>query len=94
MEVFKWFTVERSACAMSEKKLLLDIGNTRLKWAYAEGFELKKDRVSAGTPEEFKAHCQRHAEQAPDRILLSSVAGLPAIQAVANICRNTWGTPG
>ena len=77
---------------MSETKLLLDIGNTRLKWAYAEGAELKKDRVNAGTLGEFKAHCERNKENPPGRILLSSVAGLPAIQGIANVCSNTWST--
>lgn len=72
--------------------LLLDLGNTALKWAVLEHGEwLDRGRIEAAElaqPGVFEQAWQRL--EPPTRVLLSSVAPLPGVQQIAAWCRGTW----
>ncbi len=76
------------------KRLLIDLGNSRLKWAVAEGDRLvtaPESLALQGTPlTERLAQRWRHLPP-PDQIAVSSVAGPEADNALARCCAERWG---
>ena len=76
---------------MPEKQLLLDIGNTRIKWCHALQGRLQPGTADAGSLEEFVQHCARQDTPIPDEVLISSVARPALVEAAIGVCRTTWG---
>lgn len=74
---------------MAENVLLIDQGNTRLKWVRARGGELLEDTAGRGDFEAFTRACEE--QEAPDSIRLSSVAGEDAVSGLVEFCRACWG---
>lgn len=75
---------------MAKRHLLLDIGNSRIKWCYALDGGLQPGSLDAGSLDEFAEHCQRAPEGVPDRILLSSVSAHALVEAVAACCQQRF----
>jgi type III pantothenate kinase len=78
---------------MPESCLLIDLGNTRVKWAWAHDGE--PDPVSAGQGDEagFERACLAAGQPAPTEILLSSVAGEERTRRVVGLCARLWNAP-
>jgi type III pantothenate kinase len=76
---------------VTEVALLIDQGNTRLKWVLARNGEI--DEISAGQGDfaAFKRACRHEAFVEPDTVLFSSVAGSEDTQALAGFCESRWG---
>jgi type III pantothenate kinase len=73
---------------MSERRLLIDQGNSRVKWLWAEGHVLDEASAGRGDSEAFTAACE--AGERPAEVLLSSVAGPAAVQPIFDLCRRLW----
>ncbi len=76
---------------MAEQIVLIDQGNTRLKWVLAIDGEI--DEASAGHGD-FEAFCQAFGSQAPvqpQAVLFSSVAAEDEARALAQFCLSRWG---
>jgi type III pantothenate kinase len=76
---------------MSKKRLLLDQGNTRIKWLWADGPEIDTNSAGTGGIGELLSACSEDSAAEPEEVLLSSVAGEQHIAAVAHFCKETWG---
>ena len=76
---------------MADVKLLIDQGNTRLKWVLARCGEIDKESAGHGDLEVFMQTCQRDALFHPDSVLISSVAGREEARALAGFCESRWG---
>ena len=75
---------------MTRQVLLIDQGNTRIKWAGAVGEEIDPNRFGYGTPEVFEK-AMGELPWWPDEVTISSVAGADQQQAIARYCRSLWG---
>jgi len=78
---------------MNEAQLLIDIGNSRIKWIWAEDGRLQTDRAGQGDFTEFEQACRPSSASRPVEVLLSSVAGAARAQQVAAMCTERWDTP-
>jgi type III pantothenate kinase len=76
---------------MPESSLLIDAGNTRVKWIRAEGGALDESSFGHGDHEAFLEAARKAKSDAPDRILLSSVSGLGLSRALVAACDEVWG---
>jgi len=75
---------------MPEPVLLIDHGNTRLKWVLAMNGEIDTSSSGRGNLEEFRRACSQF-KQAPGAVSLSTVADKEHIQSVEKFCRDSWG---
>ena len=75
---------------MPEPVLLIDHGNTRLKWVLAINGEIYTSSAGRGNLEEFRRACSLF-KQAPGAVSLSTVADKEHIQSVEKFCRDSWG---
>ncbi len=73
--------------------LLLDIGNTTIKWAQAEGTRLLDSGHAAHRDSDFAALAGAlwHADEAPQQIVVSNVAGAAMADRVAAWSQRSWG---
>jgi type III pantothenate kinase len=72
--------------------LLIDIGNTNLRWATQDGREIgpaESVRHGGGAPLDLLAAWERLA--APERVLMANVGGAPVGVAIAGAVRAYWG---
>ena len=76
---------------MNKETLLIDQGNTRLKWMLARGGELLAESAGQGGSREFVDACRTGRLHQPRSILLSSVAGNLAAKELADFCESQWG---
>jgi type III pantothenate kinase len=76
---------------MFELSLLIDQGNTRLKWRFARDMRLLPDAGGQGDFEAFRRALGEPGQQAPGRVLLSSVASAQSAQTVLEFSRSAWG---
>jgi type III pantothenate kinase len=76
---------------MVEEILLIDQGNTRLKWVLASKGELRMETAGRGDLKEFMRACETAGLQQPGSVLLSSVAGNDAARELVGFCRSQWG---
>lgn len=78
---------------MPDRKLLIDLGNTRVKWAWARDGEVDTDSSGQGDPAEFeRVHLEKEG-LAPAEVLLSSVAGEERTRRIADVCGQLWNAP-
>jgi type III pantothenate kinase len=73
-------------------QLLIDIGNTNLKWAPCEGAalgEMQRVRHHGALPIDLHAAWERLPT--PDEILVASVGGGVILDALVRTCRSRWG---
>jgi len=76
---------------MAKTSLLIDQGNTRIKWVWARNGELEKESAGSGGFDAFQADCRSHGRLVPDAVLLSSVAGMEKTKPIAGFCASEWG---
>jgi len=70
-------------------KLLIDAGNSRLKWATWDGVGLSAIGVAENVERDLAALWAE--DVAPDAVWIASVAGAPANAALAGAVRQRWG---
>jgi type III pantothenate kinase len=75
---------------MSETRLLIDIGNSCIKWAWAQGSELETERSGQGDFAALERACRPDAASRPDEVLLASVAEADRARQVAELCTVRW----
>jgi type III pantothenate kinase len=76
---------------MPELSLLIDQGNTRLKWVFAREGEILPDTAGRGSIDQFAAVCKAAGAKAPARVLFSSVASEGDIKRVVEFSQACWG---
>jgi type III pantothenate kinase len=76
---------------MSRIRLLIDLGNTRVKWVWARGRTLETDRAGRGDIAALAGACRADHTARPDAVLLSSVAGAALTREVEDLCLACWG---
>ena len=75
---------------MAERTLLIDRGNTRLKWVEALDGVIVEESVGRGNFGAFVKGCRSEAFRPPSRVLFSSVAGEEAANELAEFCTAEW----
>ena len=76
---------------MTEQVLLIDQGNTRLKWVLAQGVELEEDSAGHGGLVAFIQAFGPENPVRPDAVLFSSVADPADVRALSEFCASRWG---
>lgn len=76
---------------MTSRILLIDQGNSRLKWILAADASLREESAGSGDLKAFTWTAHAGGLNQPDAILISSVAGIPAAQELADFCQELWG---
>jgi type III pantothenate kinase len=76
---------------MVESKLLIDLGNSRLKWVCARNGKIDKESAGSGDFESFSLLQSTVSGEGPGSVLVSSVAGSAGAQKVARFCETQWG---
>jgi type III pantothenate kinase len=76
---------------VADATLLIDQGNTRLKWALARNGEIDEKSAGQGDLEAFTQACRPGSAIRPASVMLSSVAGSEDEQALAGFCESRWG---
>jgi type III pantothenate kinase len=76
---------------MTEATLLIDQGNTRLKWVLSENGEILENTAGSGDARYFMEVSRRGDLGQPVAILLSSVAGSAAVQELDGFAKSHWG---
>ncbi len=76
---------------MVESKLLIDLGNSRLKWVCARNGKIDKESAGSGDFESFSLLQSTVSGEGPGSVLVSSVAGSAGAQKVARFCQTQWG---
>jgi len=75
---------------MSDARLLVDIGNSRIKWVWAEGGELLPERAGQGEFPDLERACRPAVASRPSEVLMASVAGADRARQVAELCSVRW----
>ena len=75
---------------MADAILLIDQGNTRLKWVLARDGEIDENSAGHGDLETFMQAFRPQTSIHPGSVLLSSVAGKDDARALADFCESWW----
>ena len=75
---------------MADTTLLIDQGNTQLKWIIALNGSLQEASAGQGNLEALIRACRAGNFDQPDSILVSSVAGAAAAQELGKFCESQW----
>jgi len=78
---------------MPDSRLLIDLGNSRVKWAWAGDGQLDPDSAGQGGDADFERACRAAGGPEPAEILLSSVAGEERTRHVIDLCARRWNAP-
>ena len=76
---------------MADVALLIDQGNTRLKWVLARDGEIDENSAGQGDLEVFMQTCLQVASILPASVLISSVASKEEARVLAGFCESRWG---
>ena len=76
---------------MTGTELLIDQGNTRIKWVWALDGEIREASDGRGPFPAFASACTDGSNGVPDTVRVSSVAGEQALGEIAHFCRSQWG---
>jgi type III pantothenate kinase len=76
---------------MPETRLLIDLGNSRVKWLWSRGVELDLESAGQGDLAAFEQACRARGAVRPSRVLVSSVAGEERTTRVVDCCVGLWG---
>jgi type III pantothenate kinase len=76
---------------MPEHTLLLDMGNSRIKWVVAVDGKFAQESYAHDSLESFRSEIQDL--NAPDRVLLCSVANDEDTSALSEFCGSRWNVP-
>jgi type III pantothenate kinase len=88
--VFRFFIPVKRGSIVNELKLLIDQGNTRLKWVLARDGQLDEDSLGRGSFEEFVRAFGPEATDRPGSVLLSSVADSEQAEKLVGFCDRRW----
>lgn len=75
---------------MTDSCLLIDQGNTRLKWVWARGGEIVEETNGHGDLYELDEAIRTMDTFRPGSVFISSVAGLHKMRQLADFCRTHW----
>ena len=75
---------------MPDSVLLIDMGNSRIKWVWAVDGRIDEKTSGRGGLDDFRRFTQSHAGGSPGRVLLSSVAAKERTKAVMDACDSHW----
>jgi len=75
---------------MTDIRLLIDIGNSRIKWVWAQGGELQPESSGNGEFPDLERACRPAAGARPSEVLMASVAGADRARQVAELCTVRW----
>ena len=75
---------------MNDARLLVDVGNSRIKWAWARGGELLLERGGHGEFSDLERACRPAAASRPSEVLVASVAGAERARQIAELCTVRW----
>jgi len=75
---------------VADVRLLIDQGNTRLKWVLARDGEIDENSAGHGDLDAFTQAFQPETSIQPGSVLLSSVAGRDDARALAEFCGSRW----
>lgn len=78
---------------MPESALLIDMGNSRIKWVWAIEGRINEETADQGGLDAIRQFAQNHAGDPPDRVLLSSVAAEERTTTVIDACQARWVAP-
>ena len=78
---------------MSDLTLLIDMGNTRLKWVWAADGEIDQSTFGRGNRDDFPGKCKQPNSARPGRVLVSSVANQDITTRFVSDCESRWGIP-
>jgi type III pantothenate kinase len=76
---------------VTEATLLIDQGNSRLKWVLARNGEIDEKSAGQGDLETLMQACRRDATINPVSVLFSSVSDKEDVQALQGFCELHWG---
>jgi len=76
---------------MNDPRLLIDLGNSRVKWLWECGGKLDRATSGQGDTDDLQQAIGRSSAPQPGEILLASVAGPERTQKVADVCMSCWG---
>jgi len=75
---------------VAENVLLIDQGNTRLKWLWARDGEIITKLYGHGDLYSLNEEIRSNAPGRPAKMMVSSVAGADRAQQLADFCRTHW----
>jgi type III pantothenate kinase len=75
---------------VTELSLLIDQGNTRLKWVYASEGQIDEESLGVGSIDDFMQAVGQDRAIEPDRVLLSSVADPGHAMQLSEFCKRHW----
>jgi type III pantothenate kinase len=75
---------------MPEPRLLIDLGNSRLKWLWSRGVELDLDSAGRGDLAALGRACQSPDATRPAVVLIASVAAAERTAQVVDLCAGLW----
>jgi type III pantothenate kinase len=75
---------------VADPTLLIDQGNTRLKWVLARNGEIDEKSAGHGDLQSFVQECRRDTSIQPASVLFSSVSGREDVQALQDFCESQW----
>ena len=78
---------------MAEWTLLIDMGNTRLKWVWARGGRIDESSFGRSGRGDFLSHCKPPTGARPAGALVSSVASSEDTSDIIAACEDQWGVP-
>lgn len=76
---------------MSETRLLIDLGNTRVKWVYGHDGVLDEESAGRGDVDTLERALGTEMATAPATVLISSVASPEKTGRVLQWCARRWG---
>ena len=78
---------------MSETRLLIDLGNSRVKWMWVRGRTIDPERAGRGDLDALASACRAPGAKRPDAVLIASVAGAALTGEVEQLALESWGMP-
>lgn len=76
---------------MSETRLLIDLGNTRVKWMWAHGRAIDTGSAGQGDIDALASAVRAERAPRPVEVLVSSVASPAKAREVRSLCLDCWG---
>jgi type III pantothenate kinase len=76
---------------VADVALLIDQGNTRLKWVLARDGKIDESSAGRGDLEAFMQACLQGVSILPASVLISSVASKEEARVLAGFCESRWG---
>ena len=76
---------------MADTRLLIDLGNSRVKWMWARGRTVDPERTGSGDLDALASVCRAAEAPRPDEVLIASVASAAVTREIEGLCLANWG---